>query len=347
MFCVDADFAVTWVNLCAQRCYPQLLVPGGLFGLISSEQIEAAVAEKGGFSVPLGLMPNFAAVFSPIDSGYLVTIGYCESEPAGAMLPKSKDFVIGMISSRLRIPVSNLFGIISSIARISDNIGDVRLDELSKAANGECYSLLRFAVDMNAYLKFIVGSGNEEMSLINLNMMLSELCEAAKMILPVPIKMLSDGNSTVIKANERSLCHAFLHILSNSCRYGRDGNMITVSIKENGKNVVITISDKGIGIPADALPKVCEPFFSRDPDGMFFSGSGLGLAIAKNSIIRHGGTMAISSVENQGTSMAVSLPVCADIELKFKETATARDMIRDHKSLPYIILSDCSECPDP
>lgn len=347
VFAVDTDFSVIWANGCAEKRYPQLLVAGGLSRLISSKQIEAARAVEGGFSVPLGVMPDFAAYFTPIEGGYLVTIGYNDSESAFKQLPQNINFMTGMISGQLRMPVSNLFGIISSIARVSDNIGDRRLEELAKAANGECYRLLRFAVDINSYLKSVSGSHNREMFAIDLNSMLSELCDVAKMILPVPLKVSLSDSPVIIKADEQSLCHALLHIISNSCRYGREENVISVSLRESEKNAVITISDRGRGIPAEALSKVCEPFFSRDPDGMPFSGGGLGLSIVSAAVSRHGGTMAISSAEEEGTSVAVSLPLCEDIEFKFKETADARDMIRDHKSLPYIILSDCCECPDP
>jgi len=346
-FMVDDEFLVTWANDCAEKKYPQLLVSGGLFQLLSSEQLTLAKQQNDIFSVPLSIMPNFAAAFSKIDGGYLVGIGYSDPDSTEVMLPQSINFITGVISNQLRAPLSNLFGIVSSIARTADSTGDSRLEELAKGANSECYRLLRFTVDISAYLKYILGANSTEMQIIDLNFMLRELCAAAKMILPIPLKTSLPEQPVIIKADEQSLSHALLHIISNSCRYTREQNEITLSLAAKGESAVVTISDKGRGIPADMLSKVCEPFFSFDHDGMPFSGSGLGLAIAKDTVSRHGGTMAVTSVEGEGSSVAVSLPICRETELKLKETVTARDIVRDHKSLPYIILSDCCECPDP
>ena len=346
-FIVDDEFTVIWANDCAERKYPQLLVAGGLFQLLSSKQLMLAKQQNGCFSVPLGAVPEFSASFSKIAGGDMVLIGYSDPDSAEAMLPQSINFITGVISSQLRTPLSNLFGIVSSIARTADNTGDKRLEELAKGANSECYRLLRFTVDIGSYLKYILGARSLDMEIIDLKSLLRELGDAAKMILPVPLSVSFPEQPVIIKANEQSLCHAILHIISNSCRYTREKNEISLSLAVKNDSAVITISDKGRGIPADLLSKVCEPFFSFDPDGMPFSGSGLGLAIARDTISRHGGSMALTSVEGEGSSVAVSLPICREASLKLKETAAARDMIKDHKSLPYIILSDCCECPDP
>lgn len=347
VFMTDSEFSVIWANSCALKQYPQLSSENGLFQLFSSKQMAEFKADKVGFSVPLGAMPNFAATFSPLSDGYLVMIGYSSAENSPAMLPQSINFMNGLISGQLRVPVSNLFGIVSSIARTADNIGDVHLEELAKSANSECYHLLRFAVDMSAYMKYIGGIGIEKHSVIDLGVMLHELCEAVKMIIPVRINVSICDRAVLVKADERSLSHAFLHIISNSCRYNREKNEISLSLSVKGEMTVITVKDRGRGIPAEIIPKICEPFFSYDPDNMPFSGGGLGLAIARDIISRHGGTIAVTSVEGEGTTVAISLPLCRETKLDFKETASARDMIFDHKSLPYIILSDCCECPEP
>lgn len=345
VFAVDAAFSVAWANSCALMQYPELANENGLYQLLSTEQVESFRADGGAFSVPLGAMPHFAATFTPVKDGYLVMIGYSASN--ATLLPQSTGFVTGVISAQFRTPVSNLFGIVSSIAREADNLGSERIERLAKSANDECYHLMRFAVDFSTYMKNICGVHGEKKSVINLSLMLNALCEAVKMIVPVRFCASVGEDDVFVKADEQSLSLALLHIISNSCRYTDEKNEITLSLSENGESCFIAIKDKGRGIPPELISKVFEPFFSYDPDGMPFSGSGLGLAIARDMISHCGGSIAVSSAEGEGTTVAVSLPVCHETELEFKQTASARDMMMDHKSLPYIILSDSCECPDP
>jgi two-component system nitrogen regulation sensor histidine kinase GlnL len=67
---------------------------------------------------------------------------------------------------------------------------------------------------------------------------------------------------------------------------------------------MVSISDTGPGIPADLIHKLATPFFTTRPDG-----TGLGLAVSRNWVSLHGGTMRIESVEGEGTTVNVALPL--------------------------------------
>jgi signal transduction histidine kinase len=67
--------------------------------------------------------------------------------------------------------------------------------------------------------------------------------------------------------------------------------------------VTIEVTDDGLGISADTLPSICEPFFTTRPEG-----TGLGLAIAKHYVEQHGGRLEITSRVGQGTTVRVKLP---------------------------------------
>ena len=70
-------------------------------------------------------------------------------------------------------------------------------------------------------------------------------------------------------------------------------------------NLVMTVSDNGIGIPADKIDKVFDPFFTTKTVGR---GAGLGLSMAWDVVRKHGGTLDVESVEGKGTTFTLALP---------------------------------------
>jgi len=101
------------------------------------------------------------------------------------------------------------------------------------------------------------------------------------------------------------------NIITNALKYTRDGGTITVYTSKVYKDIQIKVSDTGIGIPEDQLPKIFDRFFrvdkarSRDKGG-----SGLGLAIAKQTIERFfNGKIKITSELNVGTDVTITIPV--------------------------------------
>ncbi len=108
---------------------------------------------------------------------------------------------------------------------------------------------------------------------------------------------------------------ALLEVISNAVEAMPKGGMLTISAcpREQGgptsgsAHVEIVIADTGEGVAEDNLSRVCEPFFTTKADG-----TGLGLAIAKRLVEQSGGTLTVSSHENAGTSVRITLPIVSD-----------------------------------
>ncbi len=100
------------------------------------------------------------------------------------------------------------------------------------------------------------------------------------------------------------LKQVLLNLLNNSIEAMPDGGQLTIEVESTAKKMLVSIVDTGIGIPAEQIPYIFEPFFTSKGQG-----TGLGLAISYNIISDRGGEINIDSEVGSGTSVVVSLPL--------------------------------------
>ena len=112
-----------------------------------------------------------------------------------------------------------------------------------------------------------------------------------------------------ILANPQQLKQMFVNLIQNATHaIGPDGR-ISVSTEERDNHISITISDNGVGIPADVVQNIFNPFFTTREVG---SGVGLGLSIAYRVIEGHNGNVDVQSEPGQGTTFTIRLPIISE-----------------------------------
>jgi len=113
-----------------------------------------------------------------------------------------------------------------------------------------------------------------------------------------------------VKGDPVRLKQVLLNLLSNAVKFSNKGGVVTVRARSGRDGgLLIAIADTGIGIPADKLGLVLEPFSqAHEHHGGATQGSGLGLPISKSLMELHGGNLTIESVEGAGTTVTVRLP---------------------------------------
>ncbi len=99
----------------------------------------------------------------------------------------------------------------------------------------------------------------------------------------------------------------FANLLSNAVKYSPDGGEVRVMVRATGREVVVEVSDQGIGIPAESRHMLFEPFARLGIRGS--RGKGLGLYISRAIAEAHGGRIWFESEEGKGSSFYVSLPI--------------------------------------
>lgn len=128
---------------------------------------------------------------------------------------------------------------------------------------------------------------------------------------PCTIRMVYGRADTIVFLDVTLLRQILTNLLSNAIKYCPGGGEIVLEVKGDLDTVVLSVADRGIGIPADYLPRLYRPFQRAKNVGQIV-GTGLGLSIVKQAVDRHGGTIEIDSVMDGGTTCVVTLPSLPD-----------------------------------
>ena len=189
-----------------------------------------------------------------------------------------------------------------------------------------------------------------------------EFIEFARSIFSVYEEALADKNITPVFTSKTDKVLVSIDILkmesilnnliSNACKFSKPDGTVTLEIdssEQNENQLIIRITDSGIGIPPEDLPFVFDRFFQSRKTVHDKEGSGIGLYLVKNFVELHGGTIRISSEEDRGTSISVTLPVIenqahvASTELPTNETADETVLEKD-KPLILIVEDNAEIC---
>jgi two-component system, OmpR family, phosphate regulon sensor histidine kinase PhoR len=135
---------------------------------------------------------------------------------------------------------------------------------------------------------------------------LSELSQKRK----VEIKIESEvSDKTRAFGDEERLKQVIVNLIDNAIKYTLENGEIKIGITKTEKDVLVSVSDNGVGIPKDDLPRIFERFYRVDKTrSRDMGGSGLGLSIVKHILELHYSTIKVVSEEGKGTRFEFNLP---------------------------------------
>jgi signal transduction histidine kinase len=190
---------------------------------------------------------------------------------------------------------------------IASETNDPHLRELTSMLDGAVDGMLATTQELLDYAR---GSTQLHKQLISIWGILDELNQQSLRLLPGKniqfVKHIRyEGNVEIDRAR-------FIRVLSNLIKNSREampgGGILTITSDLVQDQVAIRISDTGVGIPSEVLPKLFEPFVTHGKT----NSTGLGLAIAKSVVEAHGGKISLSSVKGSGTTVEIRLPKPAE-----------------------------------
>ena len=120
------------------------------------------------------------------------------------------------------------------------------------------------------------------------------------------VELRLNGESCVMNGIRRYLYEIVYNLCDNAIRYNKDGGKVMIDLKSKDGNIVLSVSDTGIGIPAEHQNRIFERFYRVDKShSKETGGTGLGLSIVKHAVAYHDGTIKLESKLGEGTTITV------------------------------------------
>ena len=120
------------------------------------------------------------------------------------------------------------------------------------------------------------------------------------------VELNLNGESCIMNGIRRYLYEIIYNLCDNAIRYNKDGGKVMVDLKNKDGNIVLSVSDTGIGISTEHQSRIFERFYRVDKShSKETGGTGLGLSIVKHAVAYHGGTIKLESQPQEGTTITV------------------------------------------
>lgn len=120
------------------------------------------------------------------------------------------------------------------------------------------------------------------------------------------VELHLNGESCVMNGIRRYLYEIIYNLCDNAIRYNKEGGEVVIDLKNTDGNIVLSVSDTGIGIPAEHQSRIFERFYRVDKShSKETGGTGLGLSIVKHAVAYHGGKVILESEVGKGTTITV------------------------------------------
>ncbi len=118
-----------------------------------------------------------------------------------------------------------------------------------------------------------------------------------------------DENLPKVTFDRDKIVQVLTNLVSNAIKFTPQAGRVRLSFQRQTDELVIRISDTGVGIPKEELPKIFEQFYRVQRHGEGIKGTGLGLAIVKKIVVLHGGRIEVESELDRGSTFSVFLPL--------------------------------------
>ncbi len=232
-------------------------------------------------------------------------------EAAEAASRVKSEFLANM-SHELRTPLNAVIGF--SDLMLTGAFGELnsRYSEYARLIHEAGSHLLSLVSDILDLAKIEAGRFSCDFRLVDLKecaLACLPLIERRATAEEIMLECAMPDGPVEVEADPRGCKQILINLLSNAVKFSRPGGRVVLSLSQEGGDAVLSVRDQGVGIPSELLARIGQPFEQGSNDPMLArEGTGLGLALVKALVGRHGGSFAVESRENVGTTIRVALP---------------------------------------
>ena len=288
----------------------------------------AVIVVIAGFAASSGLVRPFKRLTKSIkdvqdgyEADFISVRSYSETETISEAcdemlqrlqtLDESRQEFVSNVSHELKTPLTSMKVLADSLIGQEDipvelyrefmsDIGD-EIDRENKIIN-----------DLLSLVKLDKSAGNINIASVQINELLERIM---KRLRPIAQKqnvelVMESFRPVVAEVDEVKLTLALTNLIENAIKYNNPEGWVHVSLNADHQNFFVTVEDNGIGIPKEAQDRIFERFYRVDKShSREIGGTGLGLAIARNAILMHRGAIKVHSMEGEGTTFTVRIPL--------------------------------------
>ncbi len=227
-------------------------------------------------------------------------------------LDKMKSEFIAMVTHELRAPIAAVEQQLSVI--LNKMVGELteKQEQLLSRAKQRTKGLLDLIRDLLDLSKIEAGKMvqyKEPLLLQEVVQRVVDLMKAEAENKKIDLQFSTPSKLSLINADRNSMEGIFTNLISNAIKYTPEGGKVWVNLNEETGFVKATISDTGIGIKKEDLPRIFDKFYRvKTTETRQIVGTGLGLSIVKSIVDAHLGSISVESEEGNGTTFTVLLP---------------------------------------
>jgi PAS domain S-box-containing protein len=233
-----------------------------------------------------------------------------EEELKEAMETKSQ--FISTVSHELRTPLASMKEAISIV--LEEVAGKINKDQKNflDIAQRNIDRLSRLINEVLDFQKLSANKMKFNMQENDIREVVKDACHtmtlyAKKKRVKLSVKL--DGDLPKARFDGDGIMQVLTNLISNSIKFTPENGQVSVSVQHKGEDLVIRVSDTGMGVPKENLPKLFTPFYQVHQPGQQVKGTGLGLAIVSRIVTIHGGRIEVESEVGKGTTVTVFLPL--------------------------------------
>ncbi len=228
-----------------------------------------------------------------------------------AEIDKAKTVFFSNISHEFRTPLTLMLGPLEDLMHAPGNSFSLQQKENIETTHRNAMRLLRLVNSLLDFSRIEAGRGNAHFQPVNLAAFTKELSGSFQSILEkaglqLEIECLEKLEVYVDKEMWEKIV---FNLLSNAFKYTLQGK-VTICMKEENDQAVLSVKDTGVGIPTNELPKMFDRFHRvANTVGRSYEGTGIGLSLVNELVKLHHGTITVDSVEGEGSEFIISIPM--------------------------------------
>jgi signal transduction histidine kinase len=233
-----------------------------------------------------------------------------KSEQQLKELLKAREEFIGIASHELKTPVTSIKSYAELVNESLTATGDVKNAALVAKLSKQVDRLTKLISDLLDTTRIEEGRLIYEYEEFSLNDFLQERVEEIRQIAGKRIITLALNEPSSVRADKERIGQVIANLVTNAVKYSPDNTLIEIQSLVDGDHIEVSVTDHGIGIPEESLPKIFDRFYRVGGQSMStYPGIGLGLYISAEIIRNHDGKISVTSKEGEGSSFKFRLPL--------------------------------------